>query len=581
MPDVSQLHIEATHKKISEVFSNKYAFSIPAYQRPYAWEKTHVEELLADLSEAMEPNPRSDGFYFLGSIVLVKKHGNSDSQVVDGQQRLTTLTILLSIIRDLTDDLETKINREKYIIQVANEDESIDERLRLQIRPKDQYYFKQYIQARGATNNLPSIDGLPDARARMIENAETMKTQLEKMTTEARNDLLKFILQNCYLVVVEVPTRNAAQRIFTVMNTRGMDLSATDILKANLLERAGQVNEDQLSRFWEDTEVSLGRDKFNDIFTHIRMIFERDKPRSALEDGFPRAVTSFNEDPINFVNTILDPYANAFALSLNDPELRNSFDVVTANLIRSLNRLDNKDWLPPLLLRLRQYDGGDQENISDFVFQLERLAYYLFMVRADVTTRISRYADVLDVLEPLTHSRPRVQRRELSTGLDITHDEAFALFDALDGPIYKSTRVVKPILLRLEQASVDASASYDYPIISVEHVCPQTIPEASEWAGWYSEEDHSRWLNRLGNLVLLNSRKNSAAQNFDLERKQSIYFTPGNSCAFTLTKEISNYQSWEPNQVGERQVELLKRLAKSWDLDDVFDNWLINKYSAD
>ena len=79
MADAHQLRIEAAHKKISEVFSKEYAFTIPAYQRPYAWEATHVKELLTDLTEAMAPDSKSDGFYFLGSIVLVMLDQESQS----------------------------------------------------------------------------------------------------------------------------------------------------------------------------------------------------------------------------------------------------------------------------------------------------------------------------------------------------------------------------------------------------------------------------------------------------------------------------------------------------------------------
>jgi hypothetical protein len=374
--------------------------------------------------------------------------------------------------------------------------------------------------------------------------------------------------------LVEVPTATAARRIFTVLNARGMDLSATDILKADLLERAGEAKEHQLSQRWEDIEVALGRDKFNDIFTHIRMIFERDKPRSSLENGFPEQVPSFKQDPTAFVDKVLEPYADAFSLSSDDQELRDRYGVETANLIRSLNRLDNKDWLPPLLLCLRQSNDGARDDVPDIVFKLERVAYYLFMVRADVNARMSRYADILDVLEPQKTAKPRAIRKERSTGLDIARDEAFALFDALDGPVYLSTRVVKPILLRLEQASKDASASYDYPTISVEHVCPQTIPEDSEWAEWYSDpEHHSTWLHRLGNLVLLNFRKNSSARNFDFDTKKSTYFAPDDACAFTLTSEVRDCKSWKPKRVKKRQAKLLKRLAKTWQLNDTFEDW--------
>lgn len=574
MQNIAQLRIEAAHKKIAEVFSKDYAFTIPAYQRPYAWETTQVEELLTDLSEAMGPESQSDGFYFLGSIVLVKAHGNPDSQVVDGQQRLTTLTILFSVIRDLTGDPVKQTSRETYIKQVANEDEGIPEALRLQLRQKDQAFFKNYIQTRRATDNLPSADGQSGAKARIIENAATIRAKLVEMGEDKRSELLRFLLQSCYLVVVEVPTQSAARRIFTVLNARGMDLSATDILKADLLERAGEVKEHPLSQRWENIEVALERGKFLDLFTHIRMIFERDKPRSALEIGFPEQVPIFRKDPVGFVDKVLEPYADAFMLSQNDTELRKRFGSQTANLVRSLDRLDNKDWLPPLLLCLRRNMRNKQDNVPEVVFQLERLAYYLFMVRADVNARISRYADVLDALEPLAEPKPRVSVKNRSTGFTLTQTEAFALFNALDGDVYRATRVVKPILLRLEQASTDGSAIYDYPTISVEHVCPQTLPDNSEWTKWFPDpEIHNSWLHTLGNLVLLNTRKNAAAQNFEFNKKKNQYFAPGNSCAFTLTNEVRNYSTWTQLDIEERREVVLRRLAKDWRLGDVFEKW--------
>ncbi|MEQ8393733.1 MAG: DUF262 domain-containing HNH endonuclease family protein [Gammaproteobacteria bacterium] len=578
MTDASQLRIEAAHKKISEVFSKDYAFEIPAYQRPYAWETTQVEELLTDLTDAMTPESRSDGFYFLGSIVLVKSHGDPLSRVVDGQQRLTTLTILFSVIRDLTEDAVKQASREIYVKQVANEDEGIQEALRLKLRRKDQGFFEKHIQARGATASLPPSDGQAGVKARILQNAATIRSKLDEMGENGRNDLLRFLLQNCYLVVVEVPTQTAARRIFTVLNARGMDLSATDILKADLLERAGEQKEDHLSQRWEDIEVALERAKFSDLFTHIRMIFEREKPRTALENGFPEQVPIFREDPAGFVDKVLEPYSDAFTLSMDDADLRRRFGAKTADLVRSLDRLDNKDWLPPLLLCLRQSNAGSRNDVAEVVFQLERLAYYLFMIRADVNARMYRYAVVLDELEPPTSQKVRAGGRERSTGLQLTEAEAFALFRALDGDVYLATRVVKPILLRLEQASTDGSANYDYPIISVEHVCPQNPTEGSQWLAWYPDpETHSARLHSLANLVLLSIRKNSSAQNYDFDLKKTKYFAPGDTSAFTLTNEVRAFETWQPSDVERRQEEVLQRLAKDWRLSELFQTWWADK----
>ncbi|MDO6588943.1 HNH endonuclease family protein [Loktanella sp. D2R18] len=191
---------------------------------------------------------------------------------------------------------------------------------------------------------------------------------------------------------------------------------------------------------------------------------------------------------------------------------------------------------------------------------------------------MSRYADVLDKLEPQVDRKLRAGAKERSTALELTQDEVFALFDALDGNVYLVTRVVKPLLLRLEQASHDGSANYDFPTISVEHVCPQTLEEGSQWAEWYADgEDHSIWLHTIGNLVLLNFRKNSAARNYDFGKKKTKYFAAGDTSPFTLTNEVREFGSWKPEDIEGRRKALLKRLAKDWGLKDTFKKWWENE----
>ena len=111
--------IKAGQEKLARVFSNEYAFVIPNYQRPYAWVVEHAQALLSDVLEALDEAlsaPKDAITYFLGSIVLIKQPGSADAKVVDGQQRLTTLTILLSVLRDLSDK-ETAIKRHRFVCE--------------------------------------------------------------------------------------------------------------------------------------------------------------------------------------------------------------------------------------------------------------------------------------------------------------------------------------------------------------------------------------------------------------------------------------------------------------------------------
>ena len=561
--------IEAGEKQIAAIFSDNYAFTIPPYQRPYAWEIQQARELFDDLLDAMAPNSRSEGLYFLGSIVLVKTPGKPEAKVVDGQQRLTTLTILFSVLRDLTDDAELKSRRDIYIKQAENPDLDQPERLRLHLRQRDQVFFENTVQRRDATANLPRFEGLKESQARIVENALHYRELLLDMTDGQRGDLIKFVLNRCYLVVVTVPTDAAARRIFTVLNARGLDLTATDILKADLLERAGEVQEDALSTRWEEIELALDRDRFSDLFTHIRMIFQREKPRSALEVGFPEFVRPFQGDPKEFISGTLEPYAEAFTLAEDRDRIKRRFDARTTSLLRSLNRLDNKDWVPPLLLRLKQYSENECVDVPDFIIKLERLAYYLFVTRSDVNARMSRYADVLDQIDPREGRTPR------STGLEFSDEDTRCFLDALDAPIYLKSRVVKPLLLRLDMALSDGSAVYDYPTISVEHVCPQTIEPGSQWGDWFSDlKAQNDWVHRAANLVLLTHRKNSSARNWDLNRKKSAYFVKDDACPFLLTQQVLDATEWTPRTLEARQKEVLRTLSKSWGIEDEFDQWL-------
>jgi uncharacterized protein with ParB-like and HNH nuclease domain len=123
--------IEAHECAIGRVFSDDYAFEIPPYQRPYAWEREQALDLLTDLLDAMDNTKASGGVYFLGSIVLIKSPGSPSAKVVDGQQRLTTLTILLSLLRDLTSSDEVRFSRSNYVYQKANQDSGTQDRYRL------------------------------------------------------------------------------------------------------------------------------------------------------------------------------------------------------------------------------------------------------------------------------------------------------------------------------------------------------------------------------------------------------------------------------------------------------------------
>lgn len=270
---MSNIKIQATEHPIQKVFSNDFVFTIPLYQRSYAWTTEQAGELLEDLitslGDSKEPiddvNP-----YFLGSIVLIReKEDKPDAQVVDGQQRLTTLTILLVTLRKLVPS-EYADDLTQFLYQKGSPLAGTPNRYRVTLRERDAQFFREYIYDEGGIEKLQELNSakISDSQRNIKDNVILFLQHLKEFTESQRIRLAQFIVKRCFLVVVSTPDLESAYRIFSVLNDRGLDLSVTDILKAEII---GKLPTDQQAVYtakWEDTEVSLGREVFKDLFAY-------------------------------------------------------------------------------------------------------------------------------------------------------------------------------------------------------------------------------------------------------------------------------------------------------------------------
>ena len=202
------------------------------------------------------------------------------------------------------------------------------------------------------------------------------------------------------------------------------------------------------------------------------------------------------------------------------------------------------------------------EAILNFTRKLERLAYGLFVVRANINERIRRYAEVLAAIES------GGDNLWSSDGpLLLTRTEQGDVVRALEGARYsRYSRVIRPLLLRLDAALADGGARYDHKVISIEHVLPQNPARESAWLRDFTEEEREEWTDRLANLVLLSHRKNSRASNLDFLQKKKEYFTRSGVTPFALTTQVLTEKEWTPALLEKRQAELVGELRREWSL---------------
>ena len=282
------------------------------------------------------------------------------------------------------------------------------------------------------------------------------------------------------LVAVATPDLDFAYRIFSVLNSRGLDLSPTDILKAEILGKVKVSMRDAYTQKWEDKEEDLGRDEFVELFSHIRMVYRKAKPQGTVLKEFRDHVVGERTSEA-LVDSIIIPMAEVYQ-ELIDAEYSSTERAEAVNeSLRWLNRLEFKDWMPPALafaVRHRAKPAAMESFFSD----LERLAYSMMVRKTGVNDRIERFSRLTGEIEANTGLLGENSALQLSPG------EQFATYRQLDGSLYDNlaARALATVLLRLDALLAGGGATYDYHTVTVEHVLPQNSPSREQMAGLVS-----------------------------------------------------------------------------------------------
>lgn len=559
--------ISGSEYPLAKIFSSDFDYVIPSYQRPYAWTVDETSELFDDLLD-FYLHEQEEG-YFLGSIVLIKEESLPYSEVIDGQQRLTTLTILLAAITSqLNGALKTDF--ENYIREPGRASQGLAPKPRLALRERDKEFFSNYVQSL-KFDDLLAIDPLTfhnEAQKNIQFNSKLLQDRLNKSFSGDENQLCEFgafIVQRCFLVAVSTPSQKSAFRVFSVMNSRGLDLLPTDIIKADVIGNIPKEKQDEYTERWEDMEVQAGRNGFNDLFSHIRMIYAKEKAKKAILDEFKSHVLSKNSSSEKLIEEVLEPYTEAFIVARKERYVSttNAHDVNV--LLKWLNRIDNFDWQPPAILLLAN-KKNDPVYVLWFFERLERLAAYLHICAKNINQRIERYAQVLAELQ---------EKHSLETPIktiELTESEKEEMLESLDGKIYELTaRRRNYLILRLDSFLSDGAATYDPSVLTIEHVLPQTVRDGSAWLNeWPDENTRKAWVHRIANLIPLTQQRNSQAQNYDFDKKKNAYFGGKKGVSsYILTTQVLNTEDWTPQIVQSRQDDLLNILADKWQLGTI------------
>lgn len=560
--------ISGSEYPLSKIFSSEFEYHIPPYQRPYAWTEEETSTLFDDLYD-FYCNTNDDD-YFLGSIVLIKQDNKPCADVIDGQQRLTTLTILLAVIASKFSG-ENRDSIEKYLVEPGNDFEGLEPAPRLFLREKDKEFFANYVQSLHIQEllelDIAQLDN--EAKSHILLNAKKLNEKIDERfgaNIKSLIEFVKFLVQRCFLIAVCTPNQTSAHRIFSVMNSRGLDLLPTDIIKAEVIGKINNGEQDHYNNLWEDLEVETTRTGFSELFGHIRMIYAKNKAKKSLYEEFNEYIMPIKNDANskNFIDNCITPYCDAFNTIRNAEYKSTSRAESVNNKLMWLNKIDNSDWMP-VAIKFLSLHAADSKYVDWFFSKLERLASCLLITSKDVNYRITRYCRILAEMEEKSNDSIDFPLCEI----ELEQDEINAELFVLSNDIYHlASRRRNYIMLRLDSFVSDGAAIYNPRVLTIEHVLPQMVATGSEWESWWpNEEIRKLWTHRIANLVLLSRKINSEAQNYDFGTKKTKYFTNVKSTSsYALTTQVINNVTWNPEDVTKRQQYLLDLIINKWDL---------------
>ncbi|MEB3780830.1 MAG: DUF262 domain-containing HNH endonuclease family protein [Desulfurococcales archaeon] len=584
--------IKAEHITLGELFT-RFMFVVPKFQRPFSWTAENFEKLFTDIYDAMKDGQEA---YFLGSMVfwLDKEHEGNIYQVIDGQQRLASLTILFATLRDRINNEGDKNELQTLIFEEGKRLLGIPSKERLTVWDNLQEYFKKYVYSKDGTrkfledlkNNRIKLSSKNDPLYHLKEAIETYHRLIDNYITNEKElvNFAGYILNKVYVVSIRTNSLGSAIRLFNVLNTRGLPLSPVDIIKAmNLEDIRGVEERERYADKWIEIELDIGREELENLLSFIRFIYAKEKAKKSLSEEYDKLYKErVIPRGIEFIK-ILEEYSDIYKEKI----LNKSIKIDNIKSIEKLSRypvlIDMlrtyypvKEWIAVLLYFYKQFPND--YDYLEFFEKLERKLVIDWLADLTNTEIITRLSWILKLIEEAENPREVLSKMYSYTppgtrikGRVINYEDKNEVtkiiensLDRRDFARWRGGKLAKYVLLRIDlelHSLEEQRPEYNLSNITLEHILPRSPSPNSEWVRKFDELTRYEWTDRLGNLVLISSRKNTKASNYDFRRKKEEYLSRA-AKTLAITQEVLKYEDWTLEILGQRQKTLIERVKK-------------------
>ncbi|MCQ1551068.1 MAG: DUF262 domain-containing HNH endonuclease family protein [Candidatus Accumulibacter phosphatis] len=551
-----------------KLIGNGLTYRIPRFQRDYSWTDDEWEDLWADLMGTLQPEGESA--HYMGYLVL-QSSDDKTFEVIDGQQRLTTVSIIvLAVLKNLQrlidsgNDSEANKRRMEQIRQTYVgylDPVTLVARARLTLNRNNNSYFQDYLVPLG---HLPQRGFR--ASEHLLRKAfewfdRRVAEYLKKSTGTEGMRLAQFVedmSDRLFFTMITVTDELNAYKVFETLNARGVRLSATDLLKNYLfsvLDRGRDIDHElrNLEERWEAMVGRLGAESFPDF---LRAHWNSRRPFARQAELFKTIRSQVNSREAVFqllreLEQDLDTY-----LALSSPEA-SDWPQDIKGFASTLRTFNVRQPLPLLLAARRTFDAPDFSGLMR--------ACVVISMRFNVICSYGT-AEQERTYNAVAERIARGEIKNLGSALAVMqgvypNDAAFrAAFaeKAIRTTQSRNNRVVRFILCALEKHLSDADYSFTSDSFNIEHVLPQN-PQA----GWetFSDEEADALTYRLGNMTLMQAGQNKNLGNAAYEDKRAVFQQSG----FAITRKLATeHAEWTPERIAAHQNWMAAQATAIW-----------------
>jgi uncharacterized protein with ParB-like and HNH nuclease domain len=550
-------------KQLLETGKNK-KFVIPEYQRPYAWSDEQIQTLFDDLVEYTENNNEST--YFLGTIVSYENE-NNEQEVIDGQQRITSLFLLLRALYSKLESMVESPESKNFKFQIESALWEQDD-LTAAVDYEKTLIVSKVMGDEGNevfSNILISGKTKNGAKDNYSSNYNLFVDLIENFATNAPLCFYYFIrnvLNKAILLPITADSQDTALTIFSTLNDRGLELSDADIFKAKIYNHLDQKEKVDFIETWQklDYDAIDANETIQKLFYYYMFYLRAlENDRKTTTPGLRKYYSKNNfkwlyeDDVMDNLNIIL----NLWLVINNRVEIEDeawSSNIKIKQVLDGLNSYPNEFWKYPVVIYyLKYHDNNNFE--SEFLIFLKRLLAVL-LARYIVTPTINAVkSGILNLnAEIIKSPTPKfdfsvIEEKELKEKIKKAH-----------------RNTVRMILKILAYQHQDELLPEKWEI---EHILPQ------KWQSSFfpsnSDEEVKELVEHIGNKIPFEKKLNITASNGYFKKKQESYKKSKVQILLDLSK---NNPDWQLAEIHERDIRIsdeLFELLSDWGLNQVYD----------